>query len=57
MKSVIATKEDKGKQVEENVWVLKVVEKEDKFDVNKVKEAFMESERIFANVGGSTSRT
>lgn len=51
------TKEDKGKQPEENVWVHKVVDKEAGFDVKKVKETFMEEKRSFTNAGASTSRT
>ena len=54
--SRIATEEDKGKQPEENVWVRKDLEKEARFDMNKVKETLMEEKRGFVDVGASTSR-
>lgn len=42
-RSGIATEKDEGKKLEENVWVCKAANKEARFDVNKVKEMFMET--------------
>ncbi|MCY6488416.1 hypothetical protein, partial [Actinobacillus pleuropneumoniae] len=39
------------------VWVCNTVDKETGFDMNKVKEMFMEEKRSFVDEGASTSRT
>lgn len=57
MRSSIDTREDKGKQLEENVWVRKAVDKETRFDVNNVKKMFMEAKMSFRKEGYSTLRT
>ena len=54
--SGIATREDKGKQLEENVWVRKVDDKDVGFYLNKAKETFMEAKRSFMDTGASTSK-
>lgn len=42
--------EDKGKQREESEWVRKDLEKEVGFDLERMKETFMEAKKIFAKV-------
>lgn len=54
--SGITTVEDKGKQPQKTLWVWKAADKEDWFDVNKVKEPFMEAKKSFRYVGASTSK-
>lgn len=55
-RSSITTREDKGKQQEEDIWVRKAANKDVGFDLNKEKETFMEAKRRFADIGASTSR-
>lgn len=54
--SGIATGADKGKKLEENVWVHKAVDREVGCYLNKENETFMEAKRRFANAGASTSK-
>lgn len=56
--SGIATREDKatGKQPKENTWVRKDADKDAEFDLQKVKENFLEAKRRFADLGASTSK-
>ena len=49
------TGEDKSKQLEEDGWVHKALEKEAAFDPNRAKETFMEAKKSFAEA--STSRS
>jgi len=53
-RSGITTGDDKGKQLEESRWVCKAPEKETGFDLERVKETFMEAKKRF--VEASTSR-
>jgi len=45
--SGIATGGDKGKQPEDNAWVLKALEKEVEFDLERASETFMEENKSF----------
>jgi len=47
LRSRITTDDDKGKQPEEDGWVRKAPEKELGFDLNHVKEIFMEAKKSF----------
>ena len=49
------TREDKGKQLAEGVWVCKSPKKETGFDLEHTKEKFMEENKSFAEA--STSRS
>jgi len=48
LRSGIMTGNGKGKQLEEDWWVHKAHEKEVGFDLNHVKETFMEAKKSFA---------
>jgi len=45
LRSGMKTGEDKGKQLEEDTWVCKVLVKEPKFDLEHIKETFTEAKK------------
>jgi len=55
LRSGAMTGEEKGRQPEEGEWVHKALEKETGFDLEHVKETFMEVKKSFAKA--STSRS
>lgn len=48
--------EDKGKKLKENTWVRKAPIKQPKFDLERVKETFMEAKKSFAEASTSGSK-
>ena len=48
--------DDKGKQPEESAWVRKAPTKEPEFDLERVKETFMEAKKIFMEASTSGSK-
>lgn len=56
LRSGVMTGKDKGKQPEESEWVCKELEKEDGFDLECVKETFMEAKKTFAKASTSGSQ-
>lgn len=53
IRSAIMIGEDKGKQLEENVWASKAPEKEVGFDLEHAKETFMEAKKSFTKASNS----
>ena len=56
LRSGVTTREDKGKQLEEDTWVRKAPTKEPEFDLEHAKETFMEAKKIFAEASTSGSK-
>ena len=56
LRSGITTGDDKGKQIEESVWVHKAPTKEPEFDLKYVKETFMEAKKSFTKASTSGSK-
>lgn len=59
LRSGATTRGDKGKKPEEDAWVRKAPAKQPEFDLEHVKEIFMEAKKNFAEAStlGSTNRT
>lgn len=56
LRSSLTTGSDKGKQPEESTWVHKAPTKKPEFDVECVKETFMEAKKSFTETSTSNSR-
>lgn len=56
LRSGITNGDDKGKQLKEDGWVWKALEKEVGFDLNHAKEMFVESKKSFVDASTSRSR-
>ena len=56
LRSGTTTREDKGKQLEEDTWVRKAPAKEPKFDLKNAKETFMEANKSFVEASTSSSK-
>jgi len=56
LRSGVTTREDTGKQPEEDTWVRKVPAKEPKFDLERTKETFMEAKKSFVEASTSSSK-
>ena len=56
LQSGITTRDDKGKQLEDNTWVRKALKKESDFDLEHAREAFMEAKKIFDEASTSRSK-
>jgi len=56
LKSSVTIGEDKGKQPEEDAWVRKAPIKEHEFDLECVKETFMEAKKSFGKASTSGSK-
>ena len=56
LRSGMTTGEDKGKQPEESAWVCKAPTKEPKFDLECMKETFMEAKKSFTKASTSRSK-
>lgn len=56
LRSGITTGHDKGKQLEEDGWVCKALEKEVGFDLAHAKEMFMEDKKSFVEASTSGSQ-
>ena len=52
----MTTRDDKGKQQEESMWVCKAPTKEPKFDLECAKETFMEAKKSFMEASTSGSK-
>ena len=56
LRSNIMIGDDKGKQPEESAWVCKAPTKEPEFDLECVKETFMEAKKRFTEASTSGSK-
>lgn len=56
LKSSITMGDDKGKKLEESVWIRKAPTKEPEFDLEKTKEKFMEAKKSFMEASTSGSK-
>jgi len=56
LQSGTMTREDKGKQPVEGIWVHKALEKETELDLESAKETFMEAKKIFVEASTSGSQ-
>jgi len=56
LKSSMTMGDDKGKHPEESAWVLKAPTKEPGFDLERVKETFMEAKKSFTEASTSGSK-
>jgi len=56
LRSGMTTSDDKGKQPEESAWVHKAPIKEPKFDLEHMKETFMEAKKSFMEASTSSSK-
>ena len=56
LRSGIATRDDKGKQLEDSTWVFKAWMKEPELDLEHAKETFMEARKSFTDASTSGSK-
>lgn len=52
----MTTSDDKGKQLEESAWVHKAPTKETEFDLERMKDTFMEAKKSFTETSTSGSK-
>lgn len=56
LRSGVTIGEDKGKQPEEDTWVCKAPMKEPEFDLERIRETFMQAKKSFTEASTSCSK-